>query len=165
MGDLRAKLIASGLLGLGGCVILSALAVYVIAGGMWSGLSWGCLAWMAYLFPRDAEALASFPHRWGWLAAWIAYLFLLAIALAEIPLMVIALRRMAAEGAVWLLLIINAVYVFFPAVYGLLLILVTGTLPAGLSICALSPLRLVAALLWVRQDRSGQLFTNNKLGD
>jgi hypothetical protein len=156
MGDLRAKLIASGLLGLGGCVSLAALAAYAITGGMWSGLGWGWLAWIAYLFPMDAEALASFLHRWGWMATWIAYLFLLTIALAEIPLMIIALRRMAAEGAAWLLLIVNAVYVFFPAVYGLPLILATGTLPAGLSICALSPLRLVAALLWVRVGRYGE---------
>jgi hypothetical protein len=130
MHDLRGQLIVSGLLGLSGCLILTLLAVYTIAGGMWTGLGWGWLAWLAYLF-------------------------LAAIALAEMPLMIVALRRMAAEGAGWLPAIVNALYVFFPAVYGLPLILATGTLPAGLSICALSPLRLVAALLWVRQDRIG----------
>jgi hypothetical protein len=86
----------------------------------------------------------------GWLG-WIAYFFLLAISLAEIPLMIIALRRMVAEDAGLLLTIVNAIYVFFPTVYGLPLILVTGTLPAGLSICALSPLRLVCALVCVRR--------------
>jgi hypothetical protein len=127
MHDLRGNLVASGLLGLAGCATLTALAAYAIASGAWPG--WG----------------------WGW-AAWIAYFFLLTIALIEIPMMIIALRRMAAEGAGRLLSAVNAVYVFFPAVYGLPLILATGTLPAGLSICALSPLRLVAALFWVCQD-------------
>jgi heme/copper-type cytochrome/quinol oxidase subunit 4 len=127
MHDLRGKLIASGLLGLVGCAILTLLAVYAITSGAWPGLGWG-------------------------LPAWIAYLFLMSLALVEMPLMIIALRRVAAEGAGRLLAVINAVYVFFPVVYGLPLVLATGTLPAGLSICALSPLRLVAALVWVRQD-------------
>lgn len=127
MDDLRKRLVISGLVGLGGWLAVVLPTAYAVGAGMWPGLGW------------------------GW-AAWLAYTFLAVVALVEMPIMVVGLRRMAAEGSGRLLVVVNATYVFFPAVYGLSLVLATGTLPAGLSICALSPLRLLSSLLFVGRD-------------
>jgi hypothetical protein len=76
-------------------------------------------------------------------------------SVAEIPLMVVAMRRLGAErpenlGFVWGL---NSLYVFFAAVYGLPVLLVTGDLGWGLALCSLGIVRFVTSLAFVREPR------------
>jgi hypothetical protein len=63
--------------------------------------------------------------------------------------MLVALRSMAAQGMIRTLLAANAFYVFFPAVYGTPLILVTGDIPKGLICSGLSLFRFGSSLRWV----------------
>lgn len=77
-------------------------------------------------------------------------------SLAEIPLMVFTMRRLVAERrknhgfAIGL----NGLYVFFAAVYGIPVMLLTGDLGWGLVLCALSIARLVASLVFVREPEA-----------
>lgn len=75
-------------------------------------------------------------------------------SVAEIPVMVFALRRLAAErrsndGVV---LGLNVLYVSFAAVYALPVLLLTGDLLWGLLLCALSAARLASSQLFVRES-------------
>lgn len=74
-------------------------------------------------------------------------------SLAEIPLMVMTMRRLGAErpenlGFVWGL---NSLYVFFAAVYGLPVLLITGDIGWGLALCGLGIARFVTSLAFVRE--------------
>lgn len=76
-------------------------------------------------------------------------------SLAEIPLMVFALRRLSAErpenlGFVWGL---DGLYVFFAAVYGVPVLLITGNMGWGLALCGLSLVRFATSLLFVKETR------------
>lgn len=74
-------------------------------------------------------------------------------SLAEIPLMVFALRRLAMErrGNAGVVLGLNALYVFFAAVYGLPVLLLVPELAWGLALCALSLVRLASSQLFVQE--------------
>ena len=82
-----------------------------------------------------------------------------AFSLAEIPLMVFALRRLeierppdaggAGRGNRPAVLGLNALYVFFAAVYGIPVMLFTGSLGWGLALCSLAVVRLVTSLCFV----------------
>ena len=74
-------------------------------------------------------------------------------SLAEIPFMVFAMRRLGSERRdnlrfVWGL---NGLYVFFAAVYGLPVLLITGNVVWGLILCGLGLVRFVTSLLFVRE--------------
>jgi hypothetical protein len=73
-------------------------------------------------------------------------------SLAEIPVMVVALRRLAVEraGNRGVVLGLNALYVFFAAVYGLPVLLLTGSLGGGFTLCGLGVVRLASSLWFVR---------------
>lgn len=73
-------------------------------------------------------------------------------SLAEVPMMVIAIRHLAAERTARprFVMILNAIFVFFAAVYGVPVVLVTGGLVWGLVLCALGLVRLAASLIFVR---------------
>ncbi len=123
-------------------LLLSGLAGLLLA-GLATGLGLGLLA---------AEVITP-PFSWLPLT-----LLLVAIlggfSLAEIPFMVFALRRLAAErrdnvGAV---LGLNALYVAFAVVYGLPVLLLTGDRAWGLLLCGLSLVRLVSSQLLVRES-------------
>jgi hypothetical protein len=79
-----------------------------------------------------------------------------ALSLAEIPMMVFAMRRLAAErrGNYGFVLGLNALFVFFAAVYAAPVLLLTGSLGWGLALAVLSVLRLAASLLFVQVPRS-----------
>jgi hypothetical protein len=123
----RARLALSGLLGLLGCTLMGAVAAWLVASG--TVKPWLPYPWATLLF---ALMLGSF-------------------SLAEIPLMVYAMRRLAMEraGNRSLVLGLNALYVSFAAVYGVPVILLTGSLGWGLLLCALGLVRFVASLLFV----------------
>jgi hypothetical protein len=92
----------------------------------------------------------------GW-PGWIVFAFLLVISLAEIPLMVFGLSKIAAGGdrrAVRIVAVTNALFVFFAAIYGAPVILLTGRVAAGLALCALGLLRLLSALAFVKLPKN-----------
>jgi hypothetical protein len=74
-----------------------------------------------------------------------------AFSLAEIPIMVYAMRRLLVErqGNHVIVLALNALYVFFAAVYGAPVLLLTGDIGWGLALCSLGILRLVSSLVFV----------------
>jgi hypothetical protein len=76
-----------------------------------------------------------------------------AFSLAEIPLMVLAMRRLVAErpenlGFTWGL---NSLYVFFAAVYGVPILFITGSSGWGLALCGLGLVRFATSLIFVRE--------------
>ncbi len=91
------------------------------------------------------------PYR---LVAWLLVVILGIFSLAEIPVMVFAMRRLSAEctGNSRLVAGLNALYVFFAAVYGAPVGLLTGSVGWGLALSALSVVRLVTSLLFVRES-------------
>ncbi len=94
----------------------------------------------------------------GW-PGWIVFALFLVISVAEIPLMIFGLNRMAAGGdrrAVRLVTVTNALFVFFAAVYGAPVILLSGRVAAGLALCALGLLRLFSALAFVKLPKNSR---------
>ena len=129
MSRFRTRLLFSGLAGL-------------LVAGLATGLGLGLLA---------AEVI---NPPFSWLPLTLLLVAILGgFSLAEIPLMVFALRRLAAErrdnvGAV---LGLNALYVAFAVVYGLPVLLLTGDRVWGLLLCGLSLVRLASSQLLVRE--------------
>jgi hypothetical protein len=131
MTRFRRRLLLSGLAGLTADAALAALASWLIAGGV---------------------VQAPLPHP---LVTLLATAALGSLSLAEIPMMVLAIRHLAAErpGNQALALGLNAVFIFFAAVYGVPVLLLTGSLVWGLALCALGLVRLAASLLLVREPQ------------
>ena len=120
-----------------------------------------CVMFLVYLWhlARVGRPIIVLPHALGgepWAlqgtAQLAVYLFLLGLALAEIPLMVAGLRAMARSEtrADWILYSGNLAFVFFAAVYALIFILITNRLDLGLTIAGTGLLRLIAGVIWVR---------------
>lgn len=129
MSPFRHNLIVSGLAGLIVCGLLAFVGTWLVTNHI-----------LIPLLPIPLIAL---------LTAIIFGIF----SLAEIPLMVFAIRRLAIErpenrGVVMGL---NAFYVFFAAVYGLPVLLLTGSVAWGLALCALGLVRFMASLLFVHE--------------
>jgi hypothetical protein len=129
MSTFRRSLLASGLGGLLACGLLAALGTWLVTSG-------------------TIEVLL--PHR---LLVLLMGLILGAFSLAEIPMMVFALRRLAVErqGNRGLVIGLNVFYVFFAAVYGLPVLLLTGNLAWGLTLCGFGLLRFITSLIFVRE--------------
>jgi len=135
MDRLRRELLFTGLGGL----LLAAL----LAGGA---------AWL--VASRTLKPPLPYP-----LITWLFAAAFGAFSLAEIPLMVYAMRRLEIErrpeasdgrrGNRPAVLGLNALYVFFAAVYGIPVLLFTGSLGWGLALCSLAVVRLAASLLFV----------------
>jgi hypothetical protein len=119
--------------------------------------------WLSGLSGLLASALVAAASAWlstsGFVEPMLPYpifvvllgLILAAFSLAEIPMMIVTMRRLAVERpenhrVVWGL---NAFYVLFAAVYGAPLILLTGSVGWGLALCGLSLIRLAASLVFV----------------
>lgn len=75
-----------------------------------------------------------------------------AFSLAEIPVMIFAMRRLSAERTENHRAVdgLNALYVFFAAVYGAPVSLLTGHIGWGLALCALSVVRFVTSVVFVK---------------
>jgi hypothetical protein len=129
MSRLRPLVLLSGSLGLLACALLAGFAAQLVA--------------------RDIIApLLPFP------AVTILFTLMLAgFSLAEIPIMVYAMRRLLIErhGHHAIVLALNALYVFFAAVYGVPVMLLTGDIGWGLALCSLGILRLVSSLIFVHE--------------
>lgn len=117
-----------------------------LAGLLTAGLAAALAAWL--VSSGRIKPPLSYPALTLLLAAVFG-----AFSLAEIPVMVVALRRLAVEraGNRGVVLALNALYVFFAAVYGLPVLLLTGSLGWGLALCGLSIVRLASSLAFVRQ--------------
>jgi hypothetical protein len=119
-----------------------------------SGLGGLLLAGLATGVGLGLLATGAIKPPFSWLPLTLLLVLVLGgFSLAEIPLMVFALRRLAAErrGNRVAVLGLNAVYVAFAAVYGLPVLLLTGDLVWGLVLCGLSLARLVVSQLLVRE--------------
>jgi len=129
MTRFRRRLLLSGLAGLTANAALAALATWLSAGGL---------------------VTAPLPYP---LVTLIAAVVLGGLSLAEIPMMVLAIRHLVAvkSNNQTLALGLNAVFVFFAAIYGVPVLLLTGSLVWGLALCALGLARLAASLLFVRE--------------
>ena len=98
------------------------------------------------------RALGGQPWALEGVAQIVAYLFLLGLALAEIPLMTAGLRTLARSRtrADWFLYGGTAIFIFFAAVYAAIFIVLGNRLDLGLTIAGTGLLRLVAGIVWVR---------------
>ncbi|MBI4786596.1 MAG: hypothetical protein HY782_06075 [Chloroflexi bacterium] len=84
----------------------------------------------------------------GSLGAAITFAVLLLIALAEMPMMVVAMRNMARSPSTprGILLGTNAGYTAFASVYACIFVLATGQVSGGLALAALGMLRFVSGV-------------------
>jgi hypothetical protein len=129
MSRIRLLVLLSGFFGLLVCALLAAIAAQLISHDIISPL----------LPFRAVTALLTF--------------MLAGFSLAEIPLMVYAMRRLLLErqGNHVIVLALNALYVSFAAVYGVPLLLLTGDVGWGLALCSLGILRLVSSVIFVHE--------------
>jgi len=77
-------------------------------------------------------------------------------SLAEIPIMILTMRRLSAESTDNHRVVagLNALYVLFAAVYGVPVSLLTGSVGWGLVLCAFSLVRFVTSLAFVQEPTS-----------
>jgi hypothetical protein len=127
VNNLRRRFLISGLGGLVACAVVAAIAAWLVQGGV-------------------IKALLPFPA-----IILLLVVILGGLSVAEIPIMVFAMRRLLVErpGNHGFVLGLNTLYVFFAAVYGTPVILLTGSLVWGLALCGLSIVRLAASLVFV----------------
>jgi hypothetical protein len=128
----RSNLILTGMLGLAGGLILTLLSLFVMISG-----------WLRPLVNNPF-------YVWG------LFLFLLFFSVAEIPVMIIGMRRMAASlnpRAKYVVLVTNAGYTFFASVYAVPFILLAGKsmpeLAAGALMSALGLIRFMTTIFFV----------------
>lgn len=76
-----------------------------------------------------------------------------AFSLAEIPMMVFTMRRLLVERPEnqGIVMGLNAVYILFAAVYGVPVLLLTGSVGWGLALCMLCVVRFITSLIFVRE--------------
>jgi hypothetical protein len=124
----RNRIVLTGLIGLAGAVILTAF----------------CLLLMVW---QTIPVLVANP-----IYVWALLLFLLAFSVAEIPVMIFGIRRIAESAnprAKYVALLLNSGYVFFGAVYAAPFILLTGRLGLGTALAALSLVRFASAIIFL----------------
>jgi hypothetical protein len=88
----------------------------------------------------------------GWLVL-LPLSLCLGFSVAEIPIMVFGLKRMASgrsPASLVLIALTNACYVFFAAVYAGIFVLLSGAIIVGAGLSALGLVRFVSSLLFVR---------------
>jgi hypothetical protein len=126
MNVLRRNLLLSGLGGLAACGLLTGVSAWLVSSGA-------------------IKALLPYPS-----VTLLLVLMFGGFSVAEIPLMVYAMRRLLAErrGNHGFVLGLNALFCFFAAVYGAPVLLLTGNLGWGLALCGLGVARLAASLLF-----------------
>lgn len=123
----RRQLLLSSMGGLLACGLLSALAAWLVMSGA--------------LEPP-------LPHE---LVTLLLVIVLGGFSVAEIPLMIFAMRRLNSEGPenAGIVLALNALYVAFAAVYGVPVLLLTGSIGWGLALCALGLVRFATSLAFI----------------
>lgn len=124
----RNSLILTGLVGLIGAVVVTALC--------FAAMTWGLIPILVT----------------GSIYMWAIFLFLLAFSITEIPVMIIGIRRIAASAnpkAKYVAWLLNCGYVFFGAVYAVPFILLTGRLGLGALLAGLSLVRFISTLIYL----------------
>jgi hypothetical protein len=132
MSQFRRNLILAGISGLLSSMLLAAISAWIVASGI-----------LSPLLPYHPVTL-------------LLVILLGGFSIAEIPAMIFAMRRLSVEraGNHRVVAGLNALYVFFAAVYGIPVTLLTGSVGWGLILCALSLLRFAASLAFVREPLS-----------
>jgi hypothetical protein len=132
----RGPLVYSGLLGLIGSLLLTAVSVAVMV-----------LGYIPVLLQQP-------------LFIWGLFLFLLLLSVLEIPVMILALRRMATSTGPktnYITMLTNMAYTFFAGVYATPFILLTGAtwqeLLAGIGLALLSIVRFITSLVFVPYEK------------
>ena len=82
-------------------------------------------------------------------ATWVLLGIALVFSLAELPLMVFALRRMAGAAPHRLVVLTTAAFVFFAAFYAAPFTILTGQVIIGIALAGLCLVRLVCVLVFV----------------
>ncbi len=87
----------------------------------------------------------------GSLAEIVAFIFLLILALGEMPMMVIGLRQMTHSAATARLIVVGTFtfYVMFAALYASAFVLLTGAVAWGSVLAALSVMRWISGI-WIQ---------------
>ncbi len=129
MSWFRRRLWLSGTTGLLACGLLTAIAMWLVTSGT-----------LRPPLPHQAVTL-------------LLVLVFGAFSVAEIPMMIFAMRRLVVERTEnrGIVLGLNALYVFFAAVYGVPVLLLTGNVGWGLALCGLGLLRFATSLAFVRE--------------
>jgi hypothetical protein len=128
----RNSVVITGLIGLAGAVILTALCLYTMTRG-----------WISALLTNPT-------HVWG------LFLFLAVFSVAEIPIMIFGMRRIATSAnprAKYVALLTNTGYTFFAAVYATPFILLTGYLWSGVAMASLSLARFISAVIFLPTEK------------
>jgi hypothetical protein len=128
----RNSVVICGIIGLAGAVLLTAACLVVMNQG-----------WLPAL-------LTGFTLVWG------LFLFLAAFSVAEIPLMLLAMRRMAASPhprTKYVVLLTVVGYTFFAAAYAAPFILLTGYLWTGAALAGLSLARFISVLAFLPTEK------------
>lgn len=128
----RNSIFLTGLVGLVGAVILTALCFFIVT-----------VEWIPILVVEPI-------YVWG------LFLFLATFSVAEIPVMIISIRRIAASvnpKAKYVALFTSAGYSFFAAVYATPFILLTGRLWPGVALAALSLARFISAVVFLPNEK------------
>ncbi len=124
----RRSIVLSALIGLLGAVVLTALCLFVMAKG-----------WIPVLITNP-------------IFLWAIFLFLVFFSVAEIPVMVFAIRRIADSAnpkAKYVALLANVGYTFFGAVYAVPFIFLTGRLGLGAAMAALCFVRFLSVVIFI----------------
>ncbi len=128
----RNSLISTGLTGLIGAIIITALSLFIVIG-----------SWVSPLLSQP-------------LYVWGLFLFLLFFSVAEIPVMIYAMRRLAASPnprAKYVVMLTNTGYTLFAGVYAVPFILLAGQssleLTSGALLGALTFIRFISAITFI----------------
>ncbi|MBN1219283.1 MAG: hypothetical protein JXM69_10175 [Anaerolineae bacterium] len=124
----RPNIVLTGLVGLVGSVLFTAFCILVIVQG-----------WIPIILTSP-------------LVGWGVFLFLAIFSVAEIPVMIFGMRRIAASAnprAKYVALLTNVGFTFFASVYAAPFILLTGNVWAGAALAALSLARFIAAVVFL----------------
>lgn len=111
----RTNVMLTGLVGLVGAMVFTALCLFVVV-----------QEWIPILFSGPA-------------VVWGLFLFLAVFSIAEIPVMIFGMRKIVESGnprAENIALFTNAVYIFFAAAYAAPIILLTGSLWSGVALAS-----------------------------
>jgi hypothetical protein len=132
----RSNLILTGAFGLVAGLVVTTLCLFVMSSG-----------WLPVLVSRP-------------LYVWSIFLFLLFFSLAEIPVMIFGMRKMAASvnpKAKYVVLFANAGYTFFASVYAAPFILLAGQsvleLFVGALLGALGIIRFITSVLFLPNQK------------
>jgi hypothetical protein len=88
------------------------------------------------------------------LGIWVLLAFLVIFSVAEIPMMIAGMRHMVgAVSGTWLVILTNAAFTFFAAVYAAPFFLLTGWVSVGFVLASLSLVRFGGSLWFVPGGR------------